>query len=125
MPTASGHTEAIRASQVIDTNVKDRRGNKIGEIEDIMLDKLSNHIMFAVVSFGGFLGVGEKYHPLPWEILNYDEDESAYVVDLTKQQLEAAPADSIEELTSGDGTRYRDLAYDYYKTPRYWDTLSH
>jgi sporulation protein YlmC with PRC-barrel domain len=60
MTTASGHTEAICARKVIDTNVKDTQGNKIGEIEDIVLDKLSNNIMFAVVGFDGVLGVGEK-----------------------------------------------------------------
>jgi hypothetical protein len=125
MPTPSGHTEAICAKRVLNTTVKDRNGNKIGEIEDIVLDKLSNNIMFAVVSFGGFLGIGEKYHPLPWALLDYDEDDGAYVVDITKQQLQAAPADSIEELTGDDGIRYRDLAFDYYKTPRYWDNATH
>jgi len=125
MTTPSGHTEAVRATSVINTTVKDRDGNKLGDVEDIVLDKLSNNIMFAVLSFGGFLGIGEKYHPLPWELLDYDEDDDAYVVELTKEQLQAAPADSIEELTRDDGIRYRDLAYNYYKTPRYWDSATH
>ena len=125
MTTPSGHTEAVRATSVINTTVKDRDGNKLGDVEDIVLDKLSNNIMFAVLSFGGFLGIGEKYHPLPWELLDYDEDDDVYVVELTKEQLQAAPADSIEELTRDDGIRYRDLAYNYYKTPRYWDSATH
>ena len=65
MPTATGHTSAIRASTVIGTSVHDSSGRKIGEIEDVMLDKLSSNIMFAVVSFGGFLGIAEKFHPIP------------------------------------------------------------
>lgn len=120
MTTASGHTSAIRAKKVIGTSVKDPTGQKIGQVEDIVLEKESNNIMYAVVGFGGFLGMGEKYHPMPWASLDYDEDAGGYVVNLTKDQLKAAPADSIEALTRGDGTAYRDRAYDYYKTPRYW-----
>ena len=120
MTTPSGHTSAIRAKKVIGTNVKDPSGNTIGEVNDIVLDKQSNNIMFAIVSFGGFLGIGEKYHPLPWASLNYDEAENAYVVNYTKDQLKAAPADSISELTKNDGRAFRDQAFDYYKQPRYW-----
>jgi len=122
MTTPSGHTEAIRAKKVIDTAVKDVEGNRIGEVKDIVLDKMSNNIMFAVVSFGGFLGIGEKYHPIPWDLLDYDEDFDAYVIGLTKDELKAAPADSIKELTKDAGYSYRNQAYDYYKTPPYWNS---
>lgn len=121
MTTATGHTSAIRAKRVIGTNVKDTSGKKIGQIEDVVLDKGSNSIMFAVVGFGGFLGMAEKFHPIPWSSLDYDKDESSYVVGYTKEQLEAAPAGSIDELTKDDGVAYRDRAYDYYKAPRYWE----
>jgi sporulation protein YlmC with PRC-barrel domain len=121
MTTTSGHTSAIRAKKVMGTNVNDPRGKKIGTIEDVVLDKQSNNVMFAVVGFGGFLGMAEKYHPIPWESLDYDEGEGAYVVNFTREQLEAAPAGSIEELTGNDGSIFRDRTFDYYKTPRYWD----
>src|SRR5262249_20126877 len=121
MATVTGHTTAIRAKKVIGTNVKDPSGRKIGEIEDVMLDKQSNSIMFAVVGFGGFLGMAEKYHPIPWSSLNYQPAENAYVVNFTKEQLQAAPAGSIDELTTGDGVQFRDKAHDYYKADRYWD----
>jgi sporulation protein YlmC with PRC-barrel domain len=121
MGTASGHTTAIRAKKVIGTTVKDTTGKKIGEIEDVVLDKLSNNIMFAVVGFGGFLGMAEKYHPIPWSALDYDEKENAYVVSYSKEQLKAAPAASIDELTRDDGLSMRDRTYDYYKAPRYWE----
>lgn len=122
MPTATGHTSAIRAKRVIGTNVKDPSGHKIGEVEDVILDKQTNSILFAVISFGGFLGVGEKYHPIPWAALDYDEGEGAYVVSYTKDQLQAAPAGSIDELTRDDGLQLRNRTYDYYKVPRYWET---
>jgi sporulation protein YlmC with PRC-barrel domain len=120
MTTVTGHTSAIRAKKVIGTTVKDTTGTTIGKVEDIVLDKLSNNIMFAIVGFGGFLGMGEKFHPLPWSTLDYDETEGGYVVNLTKQQLQAAPAYTMEELTAVDGTQYRAEVYDYYSAPKYW-----
>lgn len=120
MTTAGGHTQAIRAKKVIGTNVRDGSGHKIGEIEDVVLDKASNNVMFAVIGFGGFLGMAEKYHPIPWSALNYSESENAYIVNYTKAQLQAAPAGSIDELTANDGLAYRDKTYAYYKTEPYW-----
>jgi sporulation protein YlmC with PRC-barrel domain len=121
MTTSSGHTSAIRVSKVLGTNVRDPAGQKIGEVEDVILDKESNRIMFAVLSFGGFLGVAEKYHPLPWASLDYDENQNAYVVNFTKEQLKAAPAGSVDELTQNDGLNFRDRTYAYYKADRYWE----
>ena len=102
------------------TQVIDRSGRKIGEIEDIVLDKRSNNIQFAIVSFGGLSGIAEKYHPVPWTSLTYDQSKDSYVADFTKEQIEAAPAASIDELVRNDGQFYRDKAFDYYKAPRYW-----
>jgi sporulation protein YlmC with PRC-barrel domain len=120
MTTASGHTSAIRAKKVIGTDVKDTSGATIGKVEDIMLDKQSTNIMYAVVGFGGFLGMGEKYHPVPWSQLDYNKADGAYVVPYTKDQLKAAPADSLDALTREDGMAYRDRAYEYYKVKPYW-----
>src|SRR5690606_28750049 len=120
MPTPSGHTTAIRAERVIGTDVKDNAGNTIGKIEGIILEKTDNKIMFAVVGFGGILGVGEKYHPIPWSALDYVPEENAFVVPFTKEQLEKAPADTIKELTKDDGQWARNSAYDYYKVEPYW-----
>jgi sporulation protein YlmC with PRC-barrel domain len=117
MPTASGHTKAIRAKKVIGTNVKDPAGKKIGEVEDVMLDKESNNIMFAVVGFGGFLGLAEKYHPIPWSALEFNEDEDAYVVNYTKEQLQGGVAASIDELMRSDGRLFREQTYSYYNEP--------
>ena len=118
MTTSTGHTSAIRASKVIGTTVKDSTGERLGKVEDLVLDKQSNSILFGVMGFGGVLGMGEKYHPVPWAALDYDQSEDAYVINLTKEQLKAAPADSLEELTRNDGAAYRDRAFDYYKVPR-------
>lgn len=119
MPTASGHTRAILASKVHGTKVLNTKGEKIGHVEDIVLDKQTNNIMFAVLGFGGFLGVGEKYHPVPWSVLDYDKDMSGYVVSLSKDTLEKAPAYELSDLTNDDG-KARDSSYSYYKVAPYW-----
>ena len=120
MTTHTGHTDAIQASRVIGTAVYNTAGESIGSIEDVMLDKTSNGIMFAVIGFGGFLGIGEKYHAVPWSTLDYDTDKDGYVVPFSKDQLQAAPAYSIEELTGSDGKAARDASFDYYKVDPYW-----
>jgi sporulation protein YlmC with PRC-barrel domain len=120
MGMSAAKSDAIRAKTVIGTSIKDATGEKIGQVEDIVLDKLSNNIVFAIVGFGGFLGMGEKYHPIPWSSLKYDESEGGYIVNFSKEQLKAAPADSIDALVANNAMAYRDRSYDYYKAPRYW-----
>ena len=117
MPTTSGHTKAIRAGRVIGAHVRDLTGKRIGEVEDVMLDKESNEILFAVVGFGGYLGEPGKYHPIPWAALEFDEDQNAYVMSYTKELLQGAPAGSIEELKRDDGQEFRERSHAYYKVP--------
>ena len=81
----------ISAGKVQGTNVYNTQGENLGEVYDVMIDKRSGKIAYAVMSFGGFLGVGNNYHPLPWNTLKYDTRQEGYVVGLTKQQLEGAP----------------------------------
>ena len=120
MTTATGHTTAIPASKVIGTSVYNTAGESIGTIEDVMLDKMSNGIMFAIIGFGGFLGIGEKYHAVPWATLDYDKSRGGYVVPFSREQLHAAPSYTIDDLTSHDGQAARDASFEYYKVKPYW-----
>ena len=122
MATASGHTSAILASKVTGTAVYDADGEKIGTVEDVVLDKLSNNIMFAVLGSGGVLGMGEKYRPVPWSVLDYDPEKGGYVVPVGKDMLENGPAvGSLDELTAQDGEiALRQETYSYYHAPQYW-----
>jgi len=76
--------------------------------------------MFAALGFGGILGMGENYYPVPWSVLDYNKDKGGYVVPFSKEQLKAAPAYSINELAGADGETARDASYDYYKVTPYW-----
>jgi sporulation protein YlmC with PRC-barrel domain len=122
MTTATGHTSAILASRVKGTSVYNTTGDKIGTVEDIVLDKQSNQIMFAALGFGGVLGMGEKYYPVPWSLLDYSEDKGGYVVPLNKDTLDKAPAYELKDLTKHDGSLgdIRTRTYDYYKVSRDW-----
>ena len=81
----------IAAEKVNGTSVYDGNGDKLGTVEDIMLDKVSGRAIYALMSFGGFLGMGEKQHPLPWSALHYDPRKEGYIVNLSKEQLKGAP----------------------------------
>ncbi|MGE5537488.1 MAG: PRC-barrel domain-containing protein [Gemmatimonas sp.] len=81
----------ISADKVEGTAVYDRSGNRLGTVEDVMLDKVSGKALYAIMSFGGFLGMGENHYPLPWSSLTYDTGQGGYVVDLKKEQLQNAP----------------------------------
>jgi sporulation protein YlmC with PRC-barrel domain len=122
MTTPSGHTTAILASRVNGTNVYNPAGDKIGHVEDIVLDKQSNRIMFAALGFGGVLGMGEKFHPIPWSMLNYDKSKDGYVVQITADVLKGAPTSDLDDLTQDDGKlgNVREKSYAYYKVDKDW-----
>ena len=86
MTTASGHTEVIRAKKVIGTSVKNSAGEKIGQIEDIVLDKTFEQHRLRRRRLRRFLGMNEKFHPVPWSALDYVESEDSYVVPFTKER---------------------------------------
>jgi len=118
MTTPSGHTSAIAASRVIGTNVYNTNGESIGEVKEVFLDKTSDKILFAAISFGGFLGIGEKYHAVPWGILDYDENYSGYAIALTKEQLEQAPTYDLNDFTKNVGSSGAGPTLDYYTSLR-------
>ncbi|MDB5392751.1 MAG: PRC-barrel domain protein [Rhodospirillales bacterium] len=97
--------QLISAEKVIGTDVYNSAGDKLGTIHDLMIDKRGGRVAYAVMSFGGFLGIGEKYHPLPWHVLTYDEDKGGYNIDLTTEQLRSAPSYSRDELSRFDDDR--------------------
>src|SRR5215218_7605852 len=104
----------IASDRVEGTAVLNRDGVKIGTIERVMIDKLSGQVAYAVMSFGGILGFGEKHHPVPWEVLNYSEEEGAYVVDLDQGELENAPSYGRGEEPDWSDRGYGERVRTYY-----------
>jgi hypothetical protein len=85
-------SSVIRAEQVEGTPVYNTKAEKLGTIDDLVIDKVSGKTLYAIMSFGGFLGMGEKQPPLPWGALDYDTELEGYVVNLDKDRLEKAPS---------------------------------
>lgn len=95
--------DLIAASKVNGTKVYNGRGDSIGSIYDVMIDKHSGAVAYAVVSFGGFFGIGENYSPLPWSALRYDTGVMGYVVDDVEETLKGGP-----HYTDDDYERWED-----------------
>ena len=120
MPNPSNSGTLIYAGAIRGTPVYNTGGEALGSVEDVLVDTETGRIAYALMSFGGFLGIGERTHPVPWAMLKYDRDRKGYVVPLTKAMLVDAPT-----YGSGDAPRWGERAYeerihDYYKTDRYW-----
>jgi hypothetical protein len=112
-------TTLISGEKVSGTNVYNTAGESLGDVHDVMIDKVSGRVAYAVMSFGGFLGIGESYHPLPWSALTYDIDKGGYVVNLSRDQLEGAPTYSSDSEPSWDRP-YEQGIHDYYGIDPYW-----
>lgn len=110
----------IASDRVEGTPVRRGHGEKIGSIERLMIDKVSGKVAYAVLSFGGFLGMGRKHLPIPWERLRYDLDREAYLVEITDEELRNAPYyEANEEFDWGDRSREMVIRY-YNRSPHYW-----
>jgi hypothetical protein len=117
---SSSPHELIASDRVEGTNVYRSDGKKIGQIERIMLDKRSGQAAYAVMNFGGFLGLGGDAYPLPWSVLTYNTALGGYEVNVSDEQLKSAPRLRADE-TWDDGNRDRDtMIYGYYGVPPYW-----
>ena len=109
----------VASDRVEGTPVRRPNGEKIGTIERVMIDKLSGKVAYAVLSFGGFIGIGQKHLPIPWDRLKYDSDREAYQLDLSDEELGQAPAyEADEEFDWGDRSQEIEI-HNYYRTPHY------
>lgn len=116
MVTPNTASSVISSETVSGTNVYNPAGDKLGTIDTLMINKLSGKVRYAVMEFGGFLGIGTERYPLPWESLKYEPDMSGYVVSLTREQLDNAPRyerDTAPAYTDEYGRRVND----YYGVP--------
>ena len=103
----------IASNKVEGTAVYNRQGERLGAVYNFMVDKFTGQVAYAVMSFGGILGIGESYHPLPWKALTYDTRLGGYVVDLDRSELEQAPRYGADEDPFTD-PEYGQRLDDYY-----------
>ncbi len=115
-PSTPSTSDVISSDKVEGTNVYNNAGEKLGSINDLMIDKRSGQIRYAVLEFGGFLGMGTDRYPVPWNTLKYDTRMDGYVVPLDKAKLENAPKYRDESVPAYD-TEYGKRVHSYYGVP--------
>jgi sporulation protein YlmC with PRC-barrel domain len=106
-------SSVISSDKVEGTHVYNPSGDKLGSIDDLMIDRYSGQVRYAVLEFGGFMGMGTDRYPIPWAMLKYDDGKSGYVVPLDKAKLEKAPKYSDERVPTWD-TEYGRRVNSYY-----------
>jgi len=104
----------IPADRVNGTDVYDKSGDKLGKIEDVAIEKVSGQVAYAILSYGGVLGLGSKYYPLPWKLLKFDEDKRAYVAPITQTDLDKAPAIDATKLSGWTDEASREEIHSFY-----------
>jgi hypothetical protein len=117
-PLQANETGRLISSEKVDgTAVYNLQGQRLGSIHHLMIDKFSGHVEYAVISFGGFLGIGESYHPLPWRTLTYSTNLSGYRVDLDTARLERSPRYTMSDPPDWSDRDYREKIDDYWIPP--------
>ncbi len=116
-PVIDDRHELISSRRVEGTPVYNRSDQRLGTIHNVMIEKVSGKVSYALLSFGGIFGVGENVHPVPWERLTYDVNLDAYVIDLTREQLAEAPTLRLDEADRPQAKDYEEVAGYYAKLP--------
>jgi len=120
MATTTVHPnhQLISSEDVEGANVYGIDDRKVGEIDHLIIDKVSGRVVYAVMSFGGFLGLGHSHYPLPWAALKYNTALDAYRTGVTEQQLKDAPAFSDD---SWGDRNWETRVHQHYRVPAYWE----
>lgn len=109
--------DIVKGSKIMGKSVQNLEGKVLGEIEDLAIDELDGGVRYAVLSFGGLLGVGEKYIAIPWEALTLSDDHQYFVVDVAEQSLKQAPGFDKNQWPDFADPAYYVTVYDFYHVP--------
>jgi sporulation protein YlmC with PRC-barrel domain len=111
----------LKTGNLTGNHVRNAAGEDLGKIEDIMLDVPTGRIAYAVLSFGGFLGIGSKLFAVPWEALRLDRRNDEFVLDVDRQRLENAPGFDKDNWPDMAEPTFGRLIYEYYGVKPYWE----
>jgi sporulation protein YlmC with PRC-barrel domain len=111
--------DIVKATNVIGVNVENIQGESLGEIEDLMLDKLEGTVEYVVLSFGGFLGLGDKLFAMPWSIFTYNTKRECFVINLDQKRLENAPGFDRDHWPDISSPTWSSSINRYYGTERH------
>lgn len=116
------HVSTLSATTMIGDKVRNLDGDQLGELKELMIDVRTGRVAYAVLSFGGILGMGDKLFAIPWQALSLDTEDHTFVLDADKEMLEDAPGfdkDNWPETFSEDDAWLLEV-YDYYGYEPYW-----
>lgn len=111
----------VKASSMIGADVVNSEGDNLGDVKEVVIDPRTGKVAYAVVSFGGFLTMGEKLFAIPFSALQYDAAENEYVLDISKERLEAAPGFDADHWPSMAEEKWNRDVYKYYERSPYWE----
>lgn len=106
----------VNVDNVIGVDVKNNQNEDIGEIEALMLDKMTGKVAYVVLSYGGFLGMGNKLFALPWEIFSYDASDECFKAPITKEQLKNSPGFDKDNWPDMSNKDWRASVHNHYRT---------
>ena len=119
-PVVDYRHELISSRRVEGTPVYGRDGRKLGTVHSVMIGKRSGQVAYAVLAFGGWLGLGTHVHPVPWQLLTYDVDLDGYTVDMTREQIESAPSMELDESDRPIDRESQEQLDSYWRTMPWW-----
>ena len=111
----------LSASTLAGDSVRNAAGEDLGKIDEIMIDIPSGRVAYAVLSFGGFLGLGNKLFAVPWSVLKVDEDEKCFILNVDKGTIEQAPGFDPDNWPDMSDTTWGTQMSSYYKVKPYWE----
>jgi len=110
----------IAAKKVQNATVYNTALEKLGTLEDVMIDKETGRIAYAILAHGGFLGIGDQYYPMPWEKLRYDREMGGYIVDISLDVLQGAPSYTDEATATWHDDDWGRSIYAHYGVEPFW-----
>jgi sporulation protein YlmC with PRC-barrel domain len=116
------YRRVLSASTLAGDHVQNSAGEDLGKVNEIMIDIPSGKVAYAVLSFGGFLGMGNKLFALPWSALKLDEGKKCFVLDVDKKKLENAPGFDKDNWPDMADTSWGTRIFSYYGAVPYWET---
>jgi sporulation protein YlmC with PRC-barrel domain len=111
------HGTLVRQSQLVDRKVRNLENESVGKIEDLMIDANDGRIVYAVLSFGGFLGMGNKLFAVPWPSLTFDTVRDEFVLNVDKDKLKSAPGFDKTDWPNMSEPRWRNEIHRHYGHP--------
>lgn len=113
--------QVLSSSSIVGTNVQNSAREDLGEIKDLMIDLSGGRIAYAVLSFGGFLGMGDKLFAIPWEAFQVVQEEEVLILNVAKEKLEQAPGFDKDNWPDMADVTWGKSIHSYYGYDPYWD----